>query len=56
MDFLAGAMEELREHAHLCVLAYLLMRIAENRVEESWPLIREKVERVLSTTDAKAGH
>jgi hypothetical protein len=33
-------------HAHLCVLAYLLMRIAENRVEESWPLIREKVERV----------
>jgi transposase len=33
-------------HAHLCVLTYLLMRIAENRVEESWPLIREKIERV----------
>jgi transposase len=33
-------------HAHLCVLAYLLMRIAENRVGESWPLIREKIERV----------
>jgi transposase len=31
-------------HAHLCLLAYLLMRIAEKRVEESWPLIREKVE------------
>jgi transposase len=33
-------------HAHLCVLAYLLMRIAENRSGESWPLLREKLERV----------
>jgi len=33
-------------HAHLCVLAYLLMRIAENRTGESWPLVRERLERV----------
>ena len=33
-------------HAHLCVLAYLLMRIAESRTVESWPLVREEVERV----------
>lgn len=33
-------------HAHLCVLAYLLMCIAKNRTEESWPLAREKLEPV----------
>jgi transposase len=33
-------------HAHLCVLADLLTRIAENRTEESWPLLREKLEPV----------
>jgi len=32
--------------AHLCVLAYLLMRIGESRVGQSWPLIRGKVEQV----------
>ncbi len=33
-------------HAHLCVLAYLLMRIAENRAEQGWPKLREKLEPV----------
>ena len=33
-------------HAHLCVLCYLLLRIAENRTDQSWPLIRERLERV----------
>lgn len=33
-------------HAHLCVLAYLLTRIAENRTEQSWPVLRERLERV----------
>lgn len=33
-------------HAHLCVLAYLLMRVAEDRSGESWPLLREKLEGV----------
>lgn len=33
-------------HAHLCVLSYLLLRIAENRTEQSWPLLREKLERI----------
>ena len=33
-------------HAHLCVLSYLLMRIAENRTGESWPLLRERLDRV----------
>lgn len=33
-------------HAHLCVLAYLLTRIAENRTEHSWPLVREMMEHV----------
>ncbi len=33
-------------HAHLCVLAYLLMRIAENRLGESWSLVREKLAKV----------
>ena len=33
-------------HAHLCVLSYLLIRIAENRTGESWPLLRERLDRV----------
>lgn len=33
-------------HAHLCVLAYLLMRIAENRLGQSWPLVRGNLEKV----------
>jgi len=33
-------------HTHLCVLAYLLIRLAENRTTESWKLVREKLERI----------
>lgn len=33
-------------HAHLCVLAYLLMKVAENRTETSWTLLREELQRV----------
>jgi len=33
-------------HAHLCVLAYLLTRLAEKRTEEGWKLLREKLERI----------
>ncbi len=33
-------------HPHLCVLSYLLMRSAENRTGESWPLLRERLDRV----------
>lgn len=33
-------------HAHLCVLAYLLIRVAEIRTETSWTLLREQLERV----------
>jgi len=33
-------------HAHLCVLAYLLIRVVENRTTTSWPLVREPLERI----------
>ena len=33
-------------HAHLCVLAYLLTRLAEERTGTSWTLLREELERV----------
>jgi len=33
-------------HAHLCVLAYLLVRVAENRTGETWQRLREQLERV----------
>ena len=43
-------------HAHLCVLAYLLMRIAENRTHMGWKLLRERLERIalarIETSDA----
>jgi transposase len=42
-------------HAHLCVLAYLLMRLAENRTGESWPLLREILEQV-SVARIETGH
>jgi hypothetical protein len=38
--------KRIRAHAHLCVLTYLLMRLAENRTDMSWPLVREKLENV----------
>lgn len=34
---------------HLCVLAQLLTRVAENRVKVGWELIRERVERITLT-------
>ena len=40
------AKRQIGAHAHLCVLSDLLMRIAENRTGESWPLFRERLERV----------
>ena len=33
-------------HVHICVLAYLLMRVAENRAQLGWEQIREQVERI----------
>jgi len=33
-------------HAHLCVLAYLLIRLAENRTTEGWKLLREQLDRI----------
>lgn len=33
-------------HAHLCVLAYLLLRLAENRSGQGGKLLREALERV----------
>jgi hypothetical protein len=34
---------------HLCVLAHLLTRVAENRAETGWAHIRERVERITLT-------
>lgn len=36
----------IKAHAHLCVLTYLLTRLAEQRTETSWTLLREELERV----------
>jgi transposase len=33
-------------HAHLCVLAYLLIRLAENRGKASWSLLRQMLEAI----------
>lgn len=33
-------------HAHLCVLAYLLTRVVENRTDVSWELLREQLPQV----------
>ena len=33
-------------HAHLCVLAYLLIRLAENRTATGWKLLREALESI----------
>lgn len=35
--------ERITAHVHLCVLAYLLMRVVENRTGESWELVRERL-------------
>jgi hypothetical protein len=31
---------------HICVLAYLLIRVAENRAQTGWEQIREQLERI----------
>jgi hypothetical protein len=36
-------------HVHVCVLAYLLVRLAENRTQKGWEQIREQVERISLT-------
>jgi transposase len=38
--------ERITAHVHLCVLAYMLMRLVENRTGQSWQLVRERLERV----------
>jgi hypothetical protein len=36
--------ERITAHVHVCVLAYLLIRLAENRAQLGWAQIRERVE------------
>lgn len=38
--------ERITAHAHLCVLAYLLIRLVENRTGESWQMVRECLEQI----------
>ena len=38
--------ERITSHVHLCVLAYLLTRLVENRSGESWELTRERLEQI----------
>jgi hypothetical protein len=38
--------ERITAHVHLCVLAYLLSRVAENRSRCGWSEIRERLERI----------
>jgi transposase len=41
--------ERISAHVHICILAYLLVRIVENRAEAGWEQIREQVERISLT-------
>lgn len=41
--------DRITAHVHICVLAYLLMRVAENRAKRGWEQIREQVERISLT-------
>jgi len=38
--------KRITSHVHLCVLAYLLTRLTENRAGESWELTRERLEQI----------
>jgi hypothetical protein len=38
--------DRITAHVHVCVLAYLLIRVAENRAQLGWEQIREQVERI----------
>jgi transposase len=46
--------ERITAHVHVCVLAYLLVRVAENRARIGWEAIREQVERI-SLTELTTG-
>lgn len=41
--------ERITAHVHICVLAYLLARIAENRAQAGWEQIRERLEKISLT-------
>jgi hypothetical protein len=41
--------ERITAHVHVCILAYLLARVAENRAQIGWKLIRERLERISLT-------
>src|SRR5215218_3506978 len=41
--------ERITAHVHICVLALLLIRVAENRTQKGWEQIREQVERISLT-------
>ena len=41
--------ERIASHVHLCVLAYLLTRLVENRTGESWELARERLNQISLT-------
>jgi hypothetical protein len=41
--------ERIAAHVHICVLAYLLIRVAENRAQSGWEQIRERLERISLT-------
>jgi transposase len=41
--------ERITSHVHLCVLAYLLTRLVENRTGESWELAREQLNQISLT-------
>lgn len=41
--------ERITAHVHVCVLSYLLIRLAENRTRTGWESIRERIERVSLT-------
>lgn len=41
--------DRITAHVHVCVLAYLLIRLAEDRAQAGWETIREEVERISLT-------
>jgi hypothetical protein len=41
--------ERITAHVHICVLAYLLVRVAENRAQPGWEQVREQMERISLT-------
>lgn len=41
--------ERITAHVHICVLAYLLIRVVENRAQAGWEHISEQVERISLT-------